>query len=144
MATALSFAPLFRQSIGFDRFNDLFETAATESKQKSSFPPYNILKTGENDYQITMAVAGFSEKDIDITLEKDTLKVTGKTQQEKRQKVEYLYKGIAERSFEQSFRLADHMKVVEADMTHGILTISLLREAPEASKPQMIAINQRS
>ena len=67
MATALSFAPLLRQSIGFDRFNDLFETAAAESTQKTSFPPYNIVKSGDNDYQITMAVAGFSDKDINIT-----------------------------------------------------------------------------
>jgi molecular chaperone IbpA len=141
MATALSYAPLFRQSIGFDRFNDLFENSVSEKSSKNSYPPYNIVKTDENNYQIIMAIAGFSEKDIDITVHDDKLKVSGKPATEKAEKLEFLYKGIAERSFEQSFRLADHMEVKEAKMENGILAISLLRNIPEAKKPRMIAIN---
>ncbi|CAH0990973.1 Small heat shock protein IbpA [Sinobacterium norvegicum] len=141
MATALSYAPLFRQSIGFDRFNDLFENAVSEKQTKSTYPPYNIVKSDEHNYQIIMAIAGFSEKDINITLHNDTLKVSGKPAAEKADKLEFLYKGIAERSFEQSFRLADHMEVKDAKMENGILAISLLRNIPEAKKPRMIAIN---
>jgi molecular chaperone IbpA len=141
MATALSYAPLFRQSIGFDRFNDLFENSVSEKSSKNSYPPYNIVKTDENNYQIIMAIAGFSEKDIDITVHDDKLKVSGKPATEKAEQLEFLYKGIAERSFEQSFRLADHMEVKEAKMENGILAISLLRNIPEAKKPRMIAIN---
>ena len=88
-----------------------------------------------------MAIAGFSEKDIDITVHDDKLKVSGKPATEKAEQLEFLYKGIAERSFEQSFRLADHMEVKEAKMENGILAISLLRNIPEAKKPRMIAIN---
>jgi molecular chaperone IbpA len=141
MATALSYAPLFRQSIGFDRFNDLFENSVSEKSTKNSFPPYNIVKTDEHHYQIIMALAGFSEKDINITLHNDTLKVSGKPAAEKAEKLEFLYKGIAERSFEQSFRLAEHMEVKDAKMENGVLAVSLLRNIPEAKKPQMIAIN---
>ena len=147
MATALSLSPLFRQSVGFDRFNDLFENVETQSKP--SFPPYDIVKTGENDYQIVMAVAGYNDSDINITIEDERLKVTGKhesttNEEETTEEVTYLHRGIAKRSFEQTFRLADNMKVKAADLTNGLLTLSVYREVPEEKKPQSIQINRKT
>jgi len=146
MATALSLSPLFRQSVGFDRFNDLFETLAAETPNKTSFPPYDIVKNGEDNYEISMAVAGFAQNEIAITLENDTLSVKGQhTEQSSKEETEndkqYLYRGIAKRNFERSFRLADNMKVKNASMENGLLKVSLQREIPEEKKPQLIAIN---
>jgi molecular chaperone IbpA len=140
MATALSLNPLLRHSVGFDRFNDLFDNLSDNSR--NAFPPYDIIKTAENSYQIVMAVAGYDEKDIHIVLENGTLKVSGKHEADNTADVEYLHKGIAKRAFEQSYRLADHMQVRNAQLINGILTISLEREIPDAQKPQLIAINQ--
>lgn len=140
MATALSLNPLLRHSVGFDRFNDLFDNVADNSR--NAFPPYDIIKCAENSYKIVMAVAGYDEKDIHIVLENGTLKVSGKLEAENKTDVEYLHRGIAKRAFEQSYRLADHMKVKKAQMLNGILSVHLEREIPEAQKPQLIAINQ--
>lgn len=145
MATALSLTPLFRQTVGFDRFNDLFEALNAESDIKNAFPPYDIVKTGENHYRIVMAIAGYSEQDIHITLDKDTLKITGKIENEtENDNTVYLHRGIAKRSFERNFRLADHMRVEHAELTNGLLVVSLFREIPEEKKPQMIPIRTRS
>jgi molecular chaperone IbpA len=141
MATALSLSPLFRQSVGFDRFNDLFETLNADNDHKNVYPPYDIIKNGENQYQIVMAVAGFQEADITITLENDTLKVSGKSEPTPEESTVYLHRGIARRAFERSYRLADHMKVQNASLTNGLLSITIEREIPAEKKPQVIAIN---
>lgn len=143
--TTLSMTPLFRHSVGFDRFNQLFDSLAKLEDTTPSYPPYNIEKTGEDDYTITMAVAGFSDADISLVQEGDTLTVRGKIEKGGDEKTrEFLYKGIATRSFERRFSLADHVKVVEASLANGLLSIALKREVPEAAKPRMIAVNGQS
>lgn len=131
-----------RQSVGFDRFNDLFETMLNEPKENfESYPPYNIEKLGDDEYRITLAVAGFSGKDINITAEGDRLAVSGRIEKSEEDKNStYLHRGIATRTFERSFRLADHIKVVGASLDDGLLTIELMREIPEEKKPRMIPI----
>ena len=141
MATALSLSPLFRQSVGFDRFNDLFENLS-EKETRSSFPPYDIVKLSENNYQIIMAIAGYDEQDININVEKETLKINGAGSATPDDDIEYIHRGIAKRNFERTFRLADHMQVEKADMKNGVLTISLYREVPEEQKLRNITINQ--
>lgn len=133
------FAPLMRSTVGYDRIGQLFdsmERAASGDK----YPPYNIVKKDQDSYEIIMAVAGFSEADIDITATQNSLEITGTTRDEEAQEVEYLHRGIAGRAFSQKFELADTIKVVGAAMENGLLTISLKREIPEAMKPRTIAI----
>lgn len=140
------FTPLMRQTVGFDRFNDLFETMLDNSEERfDSYPPYNIEKLGEHAYRITLAVAGFAESDIDITVQDDTLKVSGRKQEtdEKAQK-NWLHRGIANRAFERTFRLADYIQVENAKLENGLLSISMKREVPEEKKPRMIPINAKS
>ncbi len=145
MSNLISFTPLMRQTVGFDRFNDLFESLMNDKPERfETYPPYNIEKTGEDAYRITLAVAGFSEKDLDITVHDDTLVVSGKTEKSEESSGEYLHRGIATRAFERSFRLADHIKVEQASMDNGLLTIALVREVPEEKKPRMIPINGKS
>ena len=144
MNTALTLTPLFRQSVGFDRFNDLFEAALKNDDRVESFPPYNIEKLDTDRYRITMAVAGFSEKDLTITAQGNTLLVAGKIENKNATTGEFLHRGIATRSFERKFSLADHMKIVSADMEHGLLHVSLVRELPEEAKTKMIPINVSS
>ena len=143
MSNHLSFTPLLRQSVGFDRFNDLFETLLNGSEERfDTWPPYNIEKTGEDSYRITLAVAGFSESDLDLVVEGDRLTVSGKiAQKEEDQGKSYLHRGIATRSFERMFRLADHIQVEDASLKEGLMTIHLKREIPEEKKPRMIPIN---
>ena len=142
MTNVLSFTPLMRSSIGFDRFNDLFQTLIEGAEDRfDTYPPYNIEKTGENQYRIVMAVAGFTQNDLDITAERDTLVVSGKTAEKADDSVSFLHRGIAARSFQRSFRLADHIKVTGAEMKDGLLTIHLVHEVPEEAKPRMIPIN---
>lgn len=143
MSNALTLTPLFSRSVGFDRFNDLFESALRGDEVKSSYPPYNIEKIDEDSYRITMAVAGFSEDDITIMAQGSELKISGNMMQESEENngVEYLHRGIATRAFERSFSLADHVKVQTAELKDGLLRIALKREVPEAEKPRMIAIN---
>ncbi|MEE4244696.1 MAG: Hsp20 family protein [Kangiellaceae bacterium] len=140
--TRLNMTPLFRQSVGFDRFNDLFENVfQREDTNGNGYPPYNIEKTGEHDYIITMAVAGFKEEDLDISVKKDTLTITGKITEDKAEEVQYLYRGIATRAFERNFRLADHVKVTDAQLEHGLLRITLERETPKEELVKKISIN---
>lgn len=137
---AVTLSPLFRHTIGFDRFNDLFESVLSGSAtEANSYPPYNIEKHGENRYRITMAVAGFKREEIDIVTQDDELMISGKTREEKTD-TEYLYKGIATRAFQRKFSLSDYMKVTGASLADGLLQIDLEREVPEARKPRVIEI----
>ena len=139
--TTFDFSPLYRTSVGFDRLASMM-SSATRQDQGNSYPPYNIRTTGEDHYQITMAVAGFSEDDIDIITEHNRLVITGKRADEEEEQVEYLHRGIATRSFERRFNLADHVKVVRANLENGLLHIDLEREIPEAMKPRSIKIGK--
>ncbi|WP_064692289.1 Hsp20 family protein [Rhizobium aegyptiacum] len=137
MRTNLDFSPLFRSSIGFERMLNALE-AAGRAETIDNWPPYDIVKTGEDDYRIAMAVAGFSQDELAITQEQNMLMVSG--QRADSEDVQYLHRGIAGRSFERRFELADHVKVVDAGLANGLLTIDLKREIPEAMKPRQIDI----
>ena len=137
MRTDLDFAPLYRSSVGFDRVFNLLNNAQ-RLHAVDSWPLYDIVKTGENDYRIEMAVAGFGEEDLDITQERNVLIVKGQKAETK--DGEYLHRGIAGRGFERKFELADHVKVVGASLADGMLTIDLRREIPEEMKPLQIEI----
>jgi len=140
MSTAFSLAPLFRHSVGFDRFNDLFESAL-RNESGSTYPPYNVEKHGDNDYRIVVAAAGFQEQDLDLQVEKGVLTVTGgKNREGDTSAVTYLHQGIAQRAFKLSFRLADHIEVKAAGLQNGLLNIDLLRVVPEEAKPKRIPI----
>ena len=130
--------PLFRTAIGFDRLARLVDTAQA-APAASSYPPYNIEKTGEDSYRLTMAVAGFSPDDIEMVVRDNTLVITGRAQAEEQQG-EILYRGIAGRPFERRFVLADHIQVDGADLQNGLLHVGLKRIVPEALKPRRIAI----
>jgi molecular chaperone IbpA len=143
------FSPLFRSTIGFDRLARLVDTATrVDGGAAPSYPPYDIEKTGDESYRLTMAVAGFAPSELDITVHEGTLVVTGKTERH----VEngggggggstggYLHRGIARRAFERRFSLADHLKVTGASMDNGLLHVDLVREVPEAMKPRQIKI----
>lgn len=136
--TTVDFAPLFRTAIGFDRLARLVDTAAS-GQEAQSYPPYNIEKTGDDSYRLTMAVAGFRPEDLDITVKDNTLFVSGRVASDG-QKPEILYRGIAGRAFERRFVLADHIVVEGADVQHGLLHVGLRRVVPEALKPRKIAI----
>ena len=137
MRTALDLSPLYRSAIGFDRMARLLDSAVAENKP--SYPPYNVELVEENHYRITMAVAGFSREDLEITSEQNTLTISGRQQgDEERQ---YLYHGIAERNFERKFQLEEYVKVVDARLENGLLHVELRREIPEAMKPRTIAIS---
>jgi len=133
------FAPLYRSAIGFDRLAHLFNEAQ-RAESAPSYPPYNIELVAEDQYRITMAVAGFTRSELDIESERDVLKIVGRKQKEEAQN-RYLHRGIAARDFEHSFRLADHVKVTSAKLDNGLLSIELVREIPEAYKPRRIAID---
>ena len=139
--TTFDFSPLYRTSVGFDRLASLM-SSATRQDQGDSYPPYNIRTMGEDNYQITMAVAGFSEDDIEITTEHNRLLVTGNRSDETEEQGEYLHRGIATRSFERRFNLADHVRVIGANLENGLLHIDLERELPEAMKPRTIKIGK--
>lgn len=136
----LDLSPLFRSTVGFDHLDKLFDTAFRESTRDVSYPPYNIIKDGADSYRITMAVAGFGDDDIDITVHENQLMVKGQVKAAD-EKVEYLHRGIAQRGFEHRFRLADHVQVGAASLDKGLLTIELERIVPEALKPRKIAVN---
>jgi len=139
MRTTFDFSPLFRSSIGFDRMLNALENASRVASI-DSWPPYDILKSGDDDYRITMAVAGFSQDDLTITQEQNMLMVMGQKSGEAENSGQLLYRGIAGRSFQRRFELADHVKVVGASLQNGLLTIELKRELPEEMKPRRIAI----
>ena len=137
MRTNLNFSPLFRSTIGFDRVFDLLENAS-RSQSLDSWPPYDIIRTSEDTYRITMAVAGFSDDEITITHEPNMLVVSGNKPDE--ENADYLHRGIAGRSFDRRFELADHVKVTSANLANGLLTIALVREVPEEMKPRRVQI----
>jgi len=139
--TTFDFSPLYRTSVGFDRLASML-ASASRLEQGNSFPPYNIKSEDENKYQITMAVAGFSRDDLDISSEQNVLTVSGNREQEAGDDAQYLYRGIATRSFQRRFNLADHVRVVGAELENGLLHIFLERELPEAMKPRTIEIKQ--
>ena len=133
--------PLYRSTVGFDRLFSLLDQVSGAEAGSPGYPPYNIERTGENAYRITIAVAGFTEADLSIEAKENTLTIHGEkqaTDEEKRSDV--LYKGIAERAFERSFQLADHVVVRSAKLANGLLHIDLVREVPEAMKPRAIPI----
>ncbi len=136
----LDLSPLFRASVGFDSLTRVFEAATRVDNATFSYPPYNIAKSGDDTYRITFALAGFSENEIDIQVENNTLTVSGKVSQDK-DATTYLHRGIAGRSFERKFELANHIQVTGARMENGLLHVDLKREIPEALKPRRIAIN---
>lgn len=132
-------APLFRSSVGFDNLTRVLDSVTRYDGAQAAYPPYNILKESDDDYRITFAVAGFSQDDIDLTVENNTLTVKGKVNQDEGPST-YLHRGIAGRSFERRFQLADHIQVTDAVMENGLLHVVLRREVPEALKPRTIAI----
>src|ERR1700722_7830367 len=135
--TRVDFAPLFRTAIGFDRLARMVDSAA--SSEATTYPPYNIEKTGEDAYRLTMAVAGFKPEELDMTVQDNTLVVSGRVQEEGN-RAEILYRGIAARAFERRFVLADHIVVDGADLQNGLLHVGLKRIVPEALKPRRITI----
>ena len=137
----IDLSPLYRSTIGFDRLGALLDTALRADQSSSGYPPYNIEVTGENRYGITLAVAGFEESELDIQIERGVLTVRGKKSDEGKEERKYLHQGIATRAFERKFSLADHVEVIGAQLNNGLLTISLVKEVPEAMKPKSIAIN---
>ena len=137
---AFDFAPLFRTAIGFDRLARMVDSTLASDV---SYPPYNIEKTGEDSYRLTMAVAGFGPDDIEITAKDNTLLVSGRAGNEAT-KSEVLYRGIAGRAFERRFVLADHIVVEGADLQNGLLHVGLKRVVPEALKPRRIVIAGQS
>ncbi|MBY5919859.1 Hsp20 family protein [Rhizobium leguminosarum bv. viciae] len=138
MATSYDYAPLYRSSVGFDRVFNLLENAQ-RARSISDWPPYDIVKTGDDNYRISIAVAGFAQNDLDITFQSNLLTVTGKKQETATDG--YLHRGIAGRPFEHRFELADHVRVDGADLSNGLLSIDLVREIPEALKPRKIQIH---
>jgi molecular chaperone IbpA len=140
MRTTFDFAPYRRSSVGFDRLFDMLESP-NFGNGSENYPPFDLIKTGENDYRIELAVAGFKSDEIDITAQQNVLIVTGSKKQESETKgTDYIYRGIANRSFERRFALADHIQVKAADLKDGMLAIELVREIPEAMKPRKIAV----
>lgn len=137
MATSYDYAPLFRSSVGFDRVFHLLENAQ-RARAVNDWPPYDIVKMGDDTYRITVAVAGFSQGDLSLTFQSNLLTVTGSKDEAKGET--YLHRGIAGRPFEHRFELADHVRVSGADLTNGLLSIDLVREIPEAMKPRKIEI----
>ncbi len=138
-----SLTPLFRHSVGFDRLDNMMDRVFDNEKSAPSYPPYNIEKLQNDKYRITMAIAGFKLNDINITVHGDLLTVIGEHSQpeESTEDVSYLYKGIANRSFNRKFNLADHVKVMNANMEDGLLKIELIREIPDEAKPRTIKIS---
>ncbi|MXP65751.1 Hsp20 family protein [Roseomonas sp. M0104] len=131
--------PLFRSAIGFDRLTRLMDTARSAA-DGPAYPPYNIEKTAEDSYVLTMAVAGFAPEDLEITAQDNVLLVSGKASQQPEQERRFLYRGIAGRAFERRFVLADHIQVEGAELANGLLHVALKRQVPEALKPRRIAI----
>jgi len=135
----LDYSPLYRSTVGFDRLFSLLDNVGTQDASQS-YPPYNIERTGEDSYRITMAVAGFSQDEIEIEAKQNSLMVTGSKEADEENENEMLHRGIAARSFERRFQLADHVEIKEASLENGLLHIDLIREIPEAMKPRKVAI----
>jgi molecular chaperone IbpA len=142
MRSAFDFAPFRRSTVGFDRLFDMLENSSLGQSQEN-YPPFDLIKLGDNDYRIELAVAGFKPEELDITAQQNVLVVSGRKKDETEDKANnYVYRGIATRSFERRFALADHIQVRGADMKDGLLSIELVREIPEAMKPKKISIGE--
>jgi len=135
----IDYSPFYRSSVGFDRLFSLLDNITTDTSA-NAYPPYNIERTGDDAYRITMAVAGFAESDLDIETKDTVLTIKGGKSDDKRENVEILHQGIAARAFERRFQLADHVEVVNANLEPGLLHIDLVRKVPEAMKPRRITI----
>lgn len=138
----IDLSPLYRNSIGFDRMASLLDAALRNEPVSSGYPPYNIESFDENRYAITLAVAGFTDDELELSVENGVLSVRGQKSAEETRK--YLHQGIANRSFERKFNLAEHVEVTDAELRNGLLTVNLVKEVPEAMKPRTIAINTNS
>ncbi|GHC64091.1 Hsp20 family protein [Limoniibacter endophyticus] len=139
----VDFAPLYRSTVGFDRLFSMFDNL-TQPENGQSYPPYNIERTGEDAYRISMAVAGFAESDLSIEAHRNVLTIRGERSEETSETSELLYRGIASRSFERRFQLADHVEVSGATIRNGLLHIDLTRNVPEEMKPRRIEIGTNS
>ena len=138
----VDFSPFYRSTVGFDRLFSLLDQMGQPDNGQNAYPPYNIEKTGENAYRITMAVAGFSDEDIEIEVHRNTLSVKAEKAEDKSEEgTEFLHRGIASRAFERRFQLADHVEIAGAELKNGLLHINLKREVPEEMKPRKIAIS---
>jgi molecular chaperone IbpA len=137
--TRIDYSPLFRSTIGFDRLTRMLDAAAGGDDNLNNYPPYNIEKTGEDTYRITLAVAGFAEADIDVELKEGVLTISGK-RADSDGELTYLHQGIAERAFQRRFQLEEHVEAAGAALANGLLQIDLVRRLPEAMKPRRIDI----
>ncbi|MCV3735940.1 Hsp20 family protein [Rhizobium sp. TRM96647] len=137
------FSPLYRSTVGFDRLFTMLDSLG-QPDQGQSYPPYNIERTGENAYRITMAVAGFDESELSIEAREHVLTVKGEKAEENGDPSQFLYRGIAKRAFERRFQLADHVEIRGAQLKNGLLHVDLVREIPEAAKPRKIEITAAS
>ncbi len=137
---SVDLGPFYRSSVGFDRLASLIDNALTSDKNTQNYPPYNIEMLDENRYAITLALAGYSEDELEIQVEKGVLTVRGEKQSDENS--QFLYHGISFGTFERKFNLAEYVEVSNANLTNGLLTISLIREIPEAMKPKKISINK--
>ena len=135
----IDLTPLYANTVGFDRFGSLLDAALSADRQSAGYPPYDIELVGENKYAITLAVAGFQENEVDVQVEQGVLTVRGRKEDQKMDS-RYLHRGIATRSFERKFNLADHVEVVNAQLDNGLLKIALVKEIPEAMKPRKIPV----
>ena len=135
----LDLTPFYRSTVGFDRLFDLLDSAAGFEGDGIAYPPYNIERLGDNEYRITMAVAGFGEDELKIDVKEQSLTVRGDKKADEKQR-QFLHRGIAGRSFERRFQLADHVEVKGADLKDGLLHVDLVRNVPERLKPRVIAI----
>jgi len=137
--------PLYRSTIGFDRVGSLLDTLSSFEGETPSYPPYNIERVDENAYRISMAVAGFGEGDLDIEVKENTLSIRGeKSTEQAHESGTFLHRGIASRSFERRFQLADYVVVKGASLENGLLHVDLVRELPEAMKPRTIEITTKA
>lgn len=137
--TTFDFTPLFRSTVGFDRLMNLLENSAQWAETGNGYPPYNIEKTGDDRYRITLAVAGFGEDELTVDTRENALVIEGR-KREPEVAHDVLYRGIAGRSFKRQFQLADHVKATGANLHNGLLVIDLVREVPEAMKPRRIPV----
>ncbi len=136
----LDLTPLFRSSVGFDQLASMLDSTLRSDASGSGYPPYNIEAIDENKYEITLAVSGFAEADLDLQVENKVLTIKGKKTEDKKQR-NYLHKGIATRAFERKFNLADYVEITSAKLENGLLSINLVKEIPEVMKPKKISIN---
>jgi molecular chaperone IbpA len=137
----IDFAPLYRSTVGFDRLFDLLDSVSGLDQTAPGYPPYNIERLGDNEYRITMAVAGFSQDELRVDVKEQALTIAGAKKPDEKER-QYLHRGIAARNFERRFQLADHVEVKGADIQDGLLHVELVRNVPERLKPRTIAIGK--